>query len=186
MKRTPVIITLAAMAALAVTGTALAATRDDRPSALTGLGSAVATTDPTAPATPTDATSTPDDDATASPDDDRTATPTPDSSTTSPAAPAGGGLDADEASRIALDRVGGGTVTEIESELEHGAKTWKVEVVRDGVEHDIYVDRTNGTIIKADSDRDDDDRDDDDRDDDDRDDDDRDDDDDDDHDRDDD
>ncbi len=47
MKRTPVIITLAGMAALAVTGTALAATQDDGASPRSGLGNAVPTATPT-------------------------------------------------------------------------------------------------------------------------------------------
>jgi hypothetical protein len=154
MKRTPVIIVLAGMAALAVTGTALATARNDEPTRLTGLGSAVATTDPSGSPTPDDSTFP-------------TADPTPSSAATSTAPPAGGNLSTDDAARIAVDRVGGGTVTEIESEREHGVSTWKVEVVRDGIEHDIYVDRTNGGIVKADQDddRDHDDRDDDDHDD---------------------
>ncbi|GAA1887268.1 PepSY domain-containing protein [Asanoa iriomotensis] len=137
MKRTAVIITVAGMAALAVTGTALAAAQSDGPSPRTGIGSTV-------------------DEPTVAPTDDRTvdptAEPTPDDSPTSTRPPLAGGIGSDEARRIALDRVGGGTVTEIESELEHGFATWKVEIVGGGVEHDIYVDRATGTIIKADRD----------------------------------
>ncbi|MEV0719661.1 PepSY domain-containing protein [Asanoa sp. NPDC050611] len=134
MKRTAVIITVAGMAALAVTGTALAAAQDDGPSPLTGIGSAV--------------------DPTAEPTDDRTTTaePSPDDSPTSTRAPLSDGIGAEKARQIALDRVGGGTVTEIESELEHGFATWKVEIVRGGVEFDVYVDRATGTIVKADAD----------------------------------
>jgi len=141
MKRTPVIITLAGMAALAVTGTALAATQDDGASPRAGLGNAVPT------ATPTDDFST-DDFST----DDPTAEPTPDDSATSTTPPLSGDITAAEARRIALAEVGGGTVTKTEGEFEHGFSTWKVEVVRGGVEHDIYVDRATGTIIKADRD----------------------------------
>jgi hypothetical protein len=138
MRRTPVIITLAGMAALAVTGTALAAAQDDGPSAVSGIGSAV------------DPSGAPTDDPTGDPTDDPTTEPVPDDSATSTRPPLSGEVDADEARRIALDQVGGGTVTEIESELEHGFATWKVEIVRDGVEHDIYVDRGSGAVIKAD------------------------------------
>ncbi|MEV4538865.1 PepSY domain-containing protein [Asanoa sp. NPDC049518] len=127
MKRTTVIVTLAGMAALAVTGTALAATADDGPSPLTGLGSAV----PTATA-------------------EVSADPTPTVTSTTP--PLSGDLGAEEARRIALAKVGGGTVNEIESEFEHGFSTWKVEIVRGGVEHDVYVDRATGTIVKLDRD----------------------------------
>jgi uncharacterized membrane protein YkoI len=136
MKRTPVIITLAGMAALAVTGTALAAAQDDGAGPQAGLGSAVPT------ATPTDGFST----------DDPTAEPTPDDSATSTTPPLSGDISAAEARRIALAEVGGGTVTKTEAEFEHGFSTWKVEVVRGGVEHDIYVDRATGTVIKADAD----------------------------------
>jgi len=136
MKRTPVIITLAGMAALAVTGTALAATQDDGASPQAGLGNAVPT------ATPTDDLST----------DDPTAEPTPDDSATSTTPPLSGDVSAAEARRIALAEVGGGTVTKTEAEFEHGFSTWKVEVVRGGVEHDVYVDRATGTVVKADGD----------------------------------
>ncbi|SNT61317.1 Peptidase propeptide and YPEB domain-containing protein [Asanoa hainanensis] len=129
MKRTPVIVTLAGMAALAVTGTALAAAADDGASPLTGLGSAVPTATPSF-----------------------TSEPTPDDSATSTKPPLAGDLGAPEARRIALAKVGGGTVTEIESEFEHGFATWKVEIVRAGVEHDVYVDRATGEIVKLDSD----------------------------------
>ncbi|GIF64880.1 hypothetical protein Ais01nite_29150 [Asanoa ishikariensis] len=130
MKRTPVIVTLAGMAALAVTGTALAATADDGASPVAGLGAA-----PTAPP-------------------EVSGGPTPDDSATSTAPPLSGDVGADEARRIALAKVGGGTVNEIESEFEHGFVTWKVEIVRAGVEHDIYVDRSTGDIVKLDSDHD--------------------------------
>ena len=138
MKRTPVVITLAGMAALAVTGTALAAAQDDGPSPLSGIGSAVPTASPT-------------DDPTDDPTDFPTDEPTPDDSATSTEPPLSGDIGAAEARRIALAEVGGGTVTKVESELEHGFSTWKIEVVRSGVEHDIYVDRATGDIVKADS-----------------------------------
>ncbi|MEV4618173.1 PepSY domain-containing protein [Asanoa sp. NPDC049573] len=144
MKRTPVIVTLAGLAALAVTGTALAATDDPSPA-----GSAVAST---AEPTPTfDDNPGPDDSPSpdAVPTDD--AAPTPSDSATDTQPPLRGNVSAAEAERIALARVGGGSVTKIESEYEHGFSTWKVEVVRSGVEHDVYVDRATGRVIKSDS-----------------------------------
>jgi hypothetical protein len=137
MKRTPVIITLAGMAALAVTGTALAATQDDNPTPSSGIGTS-ASDDPTALPTPDDS---------ASPAD-----PTPSDSATNTTAPMGANITAAEARKIALTKAGGGTVTKIESELEHGFSTWKIEVVTGGVAHDIYVDRATGAIIKTDTD----------------------------------
>lgn len=77
-----------------------------------------------------------------------TATASP---TTSPApAPA---LTADEAAAIALRHTGGGRVTEIERETEHGRAEWKVEIVTGGVERDVRVDATTGTITRDETDR---------------------------------
>ncbi|MFV2087033.1 PepSY domain-containing protein [Micromonospora sp. LOL_021] len=70
----------------------------------------------------------------------------------------------DRAARIAVDEVGGGRVTEIERDHTDGRPIWEVEVVADGVEWDLDIDRVTGAIVKLD--RDDDDRRDDDRDDD--------------------
>ncbi|MDG4771881.1 PepSY domain-containing protein [Solwaraspora sp. WMMD792] len=73
----------------------------------------------------------------------------------------------DRAARIAVDEVGGGRVTEIERDHTDGRPIWEVEVVADGVEWDLDIDRVTGDIVKVDRDDDDDDRwDDDDRDDD--------------------
>jgi hypothetical protein len=146
MKRTPVIVTLAGMAALAVTGTALAATSDDGP---TPSSSAVTTTDDPTPTF--DDNPGPDDTPSRSDSPGPSDSPSPSDSATSTQPPLAGNVSAAEARRIALGRVGGGTVTKTESEFEHGFSTWKVEVVRSGVEHDIYVDRATGRVIKADS-----------------------------------
>lgn len=76
------------------------------------------------------------------------------STTTAPleAAPtpqqSGAELSADEAAAIALERVGGGRVDEIEREFEHGRNEWKVEVVHAGAEHDVRVDALTGAITR--------------------------------------
>lgn len=134
MKRTVAITAVAGMAALAITGTALAAAQSD-PTTPVGLGASL-TSDATADPTPRPGVGD---------------TPRPGPTTGAPSSRTG--LTRDEATKIALARVGGGQVTEIESELEHGFSTWKIEIVKSGVEHDIYVDRTTGTIIKTDTDR---------------------------------
>lgn len=54
-----------------------------------------------------------------------------------------------EAVGIAKNRVGGGQVTEIEWEVEHGRTEWKVELVRDGVECEVRVDATTGAITRT-------------------------------------
>lgn len=64
-------------------------------------------------------------------------------------------ISRDEAIRIAQERVGGGDVTEVETELEHGRPEWKIELHVNGVEHDVRVDAQTGDITRVDSDDDD-------------------------------
>lgn len=61
-------------------------------------------------------------------------------------------ISQDEAIRIAQERVGGGDVTEVETELEHGRPEWKIELHVNGVEHDVRVDAQTGDITRVDSD----------------------------------
>jgi hypothetical protein len=69
-----------------------------------------------------------------------------------------GELSSAEAADIALRHVGGGRVTEIEREFEHGRREWKVEIIHNGREHDVRVDAATGAVTRTDVD---DDRDDD-------------------------
>lgn len=83
-------------------------------------------------------------------------TPTSESPTSSTptgtATPAPGGLSAADASRIVLDRMGG-TVREVEREMEHGRMEWKVEVTAgDGRTYDVRVDAQTGTVTRVDVD----------------------------------
>lgn len=73
----------------------------------------------------------------------------------------GAEISADRAVEIALNRTGGGRVDEVEREWEHGRPVWEVEIVRDGVEYELKIDRTNGDVVKAEQESADDDRDDD-------------------------
>ncbi|MFD0786511.1 PepSY domain-containing protein, partial [Micromonospora azadirachtae] len=57
------------------------------------------------------------------------------------------------AGEIALARAGGGRITEIEAEQEHGRPVWSVEIVSGDVEHDIDVDRDNGAVLRAEQER---------------------------------
>ncbi|PZF81985.1 PepSY domain-containing protein [Jiangella anatolica] len=158
MNRNRLVSAAAAAAALLITG---------------GVAYAVSTDDgdnrPRSSVTADDSPSaTPDDTPSATPDDTPSALPSPDDSPTSaPAAPSGDEMGSGEAEEIALAHVGGGTVTEVEREWEHGRLEWKVEIHRDGVEHDVRVDALSGDItrVDVDDDRDDDDKHDDDRDD---------------------
>ncbi|SCL15292.1 PepSY domain-containing protein [Micromonospora inyonensis] len=147
--------TLGGAAVLAVAGAVIgtAAAADER-SGRTTL--TAATTAPTAPATPSGTPATPTAPA-------ATGVPTTSSGgTTTPAT--GNAVDEKRAGEIALARAGGGRIVEVEAEEEHGRQVWSVEIVNGGTEHEIDVDRTNGSVVKAEQEPvdDDDDRDDDD------------------------
>ncbi|BFU45984.1 PepSY domain-containing protein [Krasilnikovia sp. MM14-A1004] len=76
--------------------------------------------------------------------DDSTSAPT-----SAPAAPtAAGAVSIDAARTIALRAAGGGRVTDIEAETEHGRAVWDVDVVVGGVRHDIDVDRATGAVLR--------------------------------------
>ncbi|MGN9907112.1 PepSY domain-containing protein [Phytohabitans sp. LJ34] len=75
--------------------------------------------------------------------------PSDDPTSTAPAADA---IGRDRAIDIALATTGGGTVVDTEREFEHGRPTWKIEIVKGGVEHKVYVDRETGAIVKSDRD----------------------------------
>ena len=68
----------------------------------------------------------------------------------------GSGISADQARKIALKAAGGGRVTDIERETEHGRAVWDVEVQRGNVEHDIDIDRQTGDVLRHKKDHDDD------------------------------
>ncbi|MDN5917157.1 MAG: PepSY domain-containing protein [Pseudonocardia sp.] len=64
------------------------------------------------------------------------------------------GVDRAAAERIALDRVGDGTITD-RTELDdddHDRQVWEVEVTNGTVEHDLDVDAANGAVIDHDTD----------------------------------
>jgi hypothetical protein len=60
-----------------------------------------------------------------------------------------------QAERIAVRAAGGGRVTEVEREAEHGRPVYKVEVRVGGTEHDLYIDRGTGAVLRHKVDRDD-------------------------------
>ncbi len=114
--------------------------------------------DDTGPAgSPAAVTATPDDSpspsASGTPDDTPSQPPS-----TMPSEPDTTAISSDDAAQIAVGHVGGGDVHEIEREMEHGRLEWKVEVVLDGVEHDVRVDAGTGEITRVDVDDDNDDR----------------------------
>ncbi|MEV7229356.1 PepSY domain-containing protein [Polymorphospora sp. NPDC051019] len=72
--------------------------------------------------------------------------------------PAADPVSAERAKEIALGRVGGGTVEEVDRDREHGRPVWEVEIYKGQVEYEVDVDRETGEIVKfeQDDDRDDD------------------------------
>lgn len=151
MNRNRLVSAAAAATALLITGgVAYAVSTDDVDS---GPRSSVTDDNPSpSDVTPDDSSSaspTPDDSPSpsATPDD----TPSPDDTATS-APSTGAEMGSGEAEQIALAHVGGGTVTEVEREWEHGRLEWKVEIHLDGVEHDVRVDALSGEITRVDVD----------------------------------
>lgn len=69
----------------------------------------------------------------------------------SPSASAGSGsagIGVAAAREIAVRAAGGGRVTSVEAETEHGRAVWDVDVLFRGVEHDIDVDRGTGAVLR--------------------------------------
>jgi hypothetical protein len=81
----------------------------------------------------------------------QTSTTTPTSTTTTPAV-ADAAVTADEAGSRAVARVGGGTVTKVEREVEHGRGVWKVDVRRDTRVTEVHVDVANGAVTRVEDD----------------------------------
>ncbi|MEU4220703.1 PepSY domain-containing protein [Actinoplanes sp. NPDC026623] len=128
-------LALGVTAALALGGTALAAGADDPAPARSSddRGGAVPML-PNGDPVPTGSA------------DDDFSTPAPAPATTGAASPAA--VDIDAARAIALGVAGGGRVTGIEAETEHGRAVWDIDVVTNGVRHDIDVDRATGAVLR--------------------------------------
>ena len=59
----------------------------------------------------------------------------------------------EKAERIALDRVPGGTITEIEIDRHNGRKVFEVDVrASDGREHELVIDASDGRVLSEDID----------------------------------
>ncbi|AUS80120.1 DNA primase [Actinoalloteichus sp. AHMU CJ021] len=69
-------------------------------------------------------------------------------------------ISREEAERIALERVPGARVTEVELDEDDGRWEWEIELRKDRMEYDIDIDAASGDIIGYEEDRDDDDYDD--------------------------
>jgi uncharacterized membrane protein YkoI len=66
---------------------------------------------------------------------------------TTSAAPTDDRIPVERAREIAVAAVGGGEVTGVESELEHGRLQWKVDVTSGGTGHDVRIDATTGEVV---------------------------------------
>jgi hypothetical protein len=87
------------------------------------------------------------------PNGDPIPTPTSDDPTSAlgdptSAATAAASVSIDAARSIALRAAGGGRVTDVEAETEHGRAVWDLDVVVGGVRHDIDVDRATGEVLR--------------------------------------
>ncbi|KWV34042.1 PepSY domain-containing protein [Micromonospora rifamycinica] len=134
MKRTSLLLAAAGGAAvLAVTGTALGVSAAERAPAPTPVAGTTAPT-PVDPGTATPSSSAP------------TGAPTPGGSTAPATADA---VSQQRAGEIALAKVGGGQITEIEREREAGRPVWSVEIVDGDTEHEVDVDRDSGAVVKS-------------------------------------
>jgi hypothetical protein len=131
--RTASALAAGAVAALAIGGTALAAGGDPSNQAVGTLPNG-----DVAPAL-APSPSSPDSTAPAS----ITPSSAPSSSASSPEA-----ISLDAATQIAVKAAGGGSVESAERDTEHGRAVWDVDVLVNGVEHDIDVDRATGEVLR--------------------------------------
>ncbi|MFC0028616.1 PepSY domain-containing protein [Micromonospora chaiyaphumensis] len=146
MRRTSLVLAaIGGAAALAVAGAAIGATAADGP----GPASApvAVTTDVTGPADDDPGTA---DDNPGTVDDSPAADDSPTAGTTpSRGAPESGTVDAQRAGRVALARLGGGRIVEIEAETEHERPVWSVKVARAGATYEVKVDRGDGAVLEV-------------------------------------
>ncbi|MET8909124.1 PepSY domain-containing protein [Micromonospora sp. NPDC004551] len=151
MRRTSLVLAaIGGAAALAVSGVAIGVTTADGPGPATAPVAVSA--DVTGPAddnpgaddTPGTADDNPGADDTPGADDSATAGTAP-----TRGAPASGVVDRQRAGRVALARLGGGRIVEIEAETEHARPVWSVKVTRAGVTYEVKVDRGDGAVVEV-------------------------------------
>jgi uncharacterized membrane protein YkoI len=154
MARKSLLVMVAGAAAVGIiaTGAVAGAALTDGPDDTFGVAVSSSPSDDSTPSddvtTPSDG-STPSEDSSTPPGDDNSTAPSDDPTSKAPAA---GAVSRDRAVDIALARTGGGTVVDTEREWEHGRPAWKIEIMKGGVEHKVYVDRETGGIVKYDRD----------------------------------
>ncbi|MEU7780970.1 PepSY domain-containing protein [Micromonospora parva] len=158
MKRTNLLLaSVGGSAVLAVAGVALGVTaaNDSRTGGTALAAATVAPTGTVAPSTTdapgtTDTPSAPSGTPSSGTPSSGTPSGTPSAGTPSTgSAPAGSAVDETRAGEIALAKAGGGQIVEVEAEQENGRPVWSVEIVAGDTEHEVDVDRDNGSVIKA-------------------------------------
>ncbi|MGC4879150.1 PepSY domain-containing protein [Micromonospora sp. DT43] len=149
MKRTNLLLaTVGGSAVLAVAGVALGvAAANDTPTGDTAL--AAATVAPTGTDAPDDSATTAAPGTTGTPTAETPSGTQSSGSSSAGTAPAGSAVDEKRAGEIALARAGGGQIVEVEAEQENGRPVWSVEIVAGDTEHEVDVDRDNGSVVKA-------------------------------------
>ncbi|WP_433308818.1 PepSY domain-containing protein [Micromonospora sp. CA-269861] len=143
MKRTNLLLaSVGGSAVLAVAGVALGvnAANDSR----TG-GTALAAATVAPPTTGSPSAGTP----SGTPSSGTPSAGTPSGTPSTGSAPAGSAVDEKRAGEIALAKAGGGQIVEVEAEQENGRPVWSVEIVAGDTEHEVDVDRDNGSVVKA-------------------------------------
>ncbi|MFF2124008.1 PepSY domain-containing protein [Streptomyces olivochromogenes] len=80
-----------------------------------------------------------------SPNRSSVATATPTAPPATPNMP----VSSSRAAEIPVGHIGGGQVIEVEPEVEHGRTAWSVKILKSGSRHKVYVDRSNGRIMRA-------------------------------------
>ncbi|MFG2110914.1 PepSY domain-containing protein [Micromonospora chersina] len=148
MRRTSLALAaIGGAAVLAVTGAAVGLTTAG------GSGPATVPAAVTSDDGPETAGATPDDNPGGADD-----SPGPDDSATTGAARPGaapdtpgpnGAVDRRQAGTVALTRLGGGRIVEVEAETEHGRPVWSVKVARDGLTWEVKVDRADGAVVEV-------------------------------------
>lgn len=77
-----------------------------------------------------------------------TAAPTTEPTRTAPAA--SGAVSRDQAIELAINAAGGGSAVDVSRGFERGIATWEILVRRsDGSQVEVYVSRSNGSIVKV-------------------------------------
>ncbi|MFG3302269.1 PepSY domain-containing protein [Micromonospora chersina] len=149
MRRTSLALAaIGGAAVLAVTGAAVGLTTAGGSGPATVPAAATSDDDPeTAGATPDDNPGRADDSP--GPDDSATTgAARPGGAPDTPAGPSGV-VDRRRAGTVALARLGGGRIVEIEAETEHGRPVWSVKVTRDGLTWEVKVDRADGAVVEV-------------------------------------